>query len=104
MAILKMSRFNLMVFEHDKEEILNVLQNFKQVDFSQTDIKDLGYENFVSKNIDEIDENIIKLDQSIKKLKKYENSKGALKSLKKDKKHLHIQNLHLLQIIMIGRQ
>ncbi len=86
MAILKMSRFNLMVFEHDKEEILNVLQNFKQVDFSQTDIKDLGYENFVSKNIDEIDENIIKLDQSIKKLKKYENSKGALKSLKEGQK------------------
>lgn len=86
MAILKMSRFNLMVFEHKKEEMLNVLQNFKQVDFRQTDITDFGYKNFASKNIEQINDNLVKLDQAIKKLKKYESSKGAIKSLKEGQK------------------
>ena len=73
MAILNMSRFNLIVFEHDKKEILNSLQNFREVDFRQSDIKEFGYDNFLSSDIEEIEDNIFKLDQVIKKLRKYEN-------------------------------
>ena len=86
MAILNMSRFNLIVFEHDKKEILNSLQNFKEVDFRQSDIKEFGYDNFLSSDIEEIEDNIFKLDQVIKKLRKYEKAKGALKSLKDGQK------------------
>lgn len=86
MAILNMSRFNLIVFEHDKKEILNSLQNFREVDFRQSDIKKFGYDNFLSSDIEEIEDNIFKLDQVIKKLRKYEKAKGALKSLKDGQK------------------
>lgn len=86
MAILNMSRFNLIVFEHDKKEILNSLQNFREVDFRQSDIKEFGYDNFLSSDIEEIEDNIFKLDQVIKKLRKYEKAKGALKSLKDGQK------------------
>lgn len=86
MAILNMSRFNLIVFEHDKKEILNTLQNFREVDFRQSDIKEFGYDNFLSSDIEEIEDNIFKLDQVIKKLRKYEKAKGALKSLKDGQK------------------
>lgn len=86
MAILNMSRFNLIVFEHDKKEILNSLQNFREVDFRQSDIKEFGYDNFFSSDIEEIEDNIFKLDQVIKKLRKYEKAKGALKSLKDGQK------------------
>lgn len=86
MAILNMSRFNLIVFEHDKKEILNSLQNFREVDFRQSDIKEFGYDNFLSSDIEEIEDNIFKLDQVTKKLRKYEKAKGALKSLKDGQK------------------
>lgn len=86
MAILNMSRFNLIVFEHDKKEILNSLQNFREVDFRQSDIKKFGYDNFLSSDIEGIEDNIFKLDQVIKKLRKYEKAKGALKSLKDGQK------------------
>lgn len=86
MAILKMSKFNLMVFKHDRLEILKVLQNFKQVDFSEVNLEDYGYENFVSEDISTIEDNIIKLDQAIKKLRKYEISKGTIKALKEGQK------------------
>lgn len=86
MAILNMSRFNLIVFEHDKKEILNSLQNFREVDFRQSDIKEFGYDNFLSSDIEGIEDNIFKLDQVIKKLRKYEKAKGALKSLKDGQK------------------
>lgn len=86
MAILKMSKFNLMVFKHDRLEILKVLQNFKQVDFSEVNLEDYGYQNFVSEDISIIEDNIIKLDQAIKKLRKYEISKGTLKALKEGQK------------------
>jgi len=86
MAILNMSRFNLIVFEYDKKEILNSLQNFREVDFRQSDIKEFGYDNFLSSDIEGIEDNIFKLDQVIKKLRKYEKAKGALKSLKDGQK------------------
>ncbi|WP_288778035.1 V-type ATP synthase subunit I [uncultured Sneathia sp.] len=86
MAILNMSRFNLIVFEHDKKEVLNSLQNFREVDFRQSDIKEFGYDNFLSSDIEGIEDNIFKLDQVIKKLRKYEKAKGALKSLKDGQK------------------
>ena len=82
MAILNMSRFNLIVFEHDKKEILNSLQNFREVDFRQSDIKEFGYDNFLSSDIEEIEDNIFKLDQVIKKLRKYEKEKRKKKEKK----------------------
>lgn len=82
MAILKMSKFSLIIFNHDKKEVLSALQNFKEVDFRQTQIQDYGYNNFVSENQEDIDDNIYKLDATIKKLRKYAKPKGAVQSLK----------------------
>lgn len=93
MAILKMSKFSLIIFNHDKKEILSAMQNFKEVDFRQTQIQDYGYKNFVSENQEDIDDNIYKLDTTIKKLRKYAISKSTFKSLKEGKREFTYEEL-----------
>ncbi|WP_067140853.1 V-type ATP synthase subunit I [Oceanivirga salmonicida] len=86
MAIVKMTEFNLIVFENKKKELLDSFQKFKEVDFRLSDIKKYGYGNFKSENLEDIDEKIFKLDNAIKNVKRYEVSKGAIKSLKEGNK------------------
>ncbi|WP_156286287.1 V-type ATP synthase subunit I [Oceanivirga salmonicida] len=86
MAIVKMTEFNLIVFESKKKELLDSFQKFKEVDFRLSDIKKYGYGNFKSENLEDIDEKIFKLDNAIKNVKRYEVSKGAIKSLKEGNK------------------
>ncbi|WP_068268512.1 V-type ATP synthase subunit I [Caviibacter abscessus] len=93
MAILRMSKFSLIIFSHDKKEILSAMQNFKEVDFRQTKIEDYGYSNFVSENQEDIDDNIYKLDLTIKKLRKYAKAKGAIQSLKEGNKEFTYEDL-----------
>ena len=86
MAILRMEKFNLIIFEEDKKEILNKFQNFKEVDFRVVNLEEYGYNNFISNDSESIDDKIFKIDQTIKKLRKYAVSKGVLKELKEGKK------------------
>lgn len=86
MAILKISKFNLIVFENDKNDILKNLQEFKEVDFRNISLEDYGYENQNISYVENIDDKIYKLEQTIKKLRNYVKSKGLIKSLKEGKK------------------
>lgn len=86
MAILKMTRFNLMVFEKYKKEILTAFQNFKEVDFVESNLEDYGYKNVVSAKLENIEEELYKLDQAIKKLRKYAKVKGGFQALKEGQK------------------
>ena len=95
MAILKMSKFSLIIFEKDKKDILSTMQNFKEVDFRKTLIEDYGYTNFVSEKVKDIEDNIYKLNLTIKKLKKYSKSQNALKSFKNGNKEFSYEELSL---------
>ena len=81
-----MTRFNLMVFEKYKKEILTAFQNFKEVDFVESNLEDYGYKNVVSAKLENIEEELYKLDQAIKKLRKYAKVKGGFQALKEGQK------------------
>lgn len=95
MAILKMSKFSLIIFDNDKKDILSTMQNFKEVDFRKTLIEDYGYANFVSEQVEDIEDNIYKLDLTIKKLRKYAKSKSALKSFKNGNREFSYEELSI---------
>lgn len=93
MAVLKMEEFNLIIFEEDKKEVLNEMQNFKEVDFRLVNLEEDGYMNFVSSKSENIDDKLFKIDQTMKKLRKYTISKGLLKGLKEGKREYSYKEL-----------
>ena len=78
MAIVKMSKFNLLVFNSDRENLLHELQKFNYVHF--LDLKeDESLEDYdlniveVPESIVAVDEKIAKVRSAINTLSKYQN-------------------------------
>lgn len=86
MAIVKMSKFNLIVFEAQKSKILKKLQKFKEVDFIDIELKD-GENLTTISNVDnteellEVEEELNLVDNSLKLLKKYYVGNTGIKGL-----------------------
>ena len=88
MAIVKMSRFDLIVFESQKSRLLKGLQKFREVDFINIETSSENDEDskvFLRKasNVEElakIDESLSNVDNAVKLLKKYHVSAKGLKA------------------------
>lgn len=93
MAIVKMDKFNLLSFDYNRSNLLDILQNFNYVHFNDLEVSD--EENYIkevknSENIGRIDEDISKLEFLRENIKKYEED-----SKKDTKKSMGIENLTL---------
>jgi V/A-type H+-transporting ATPase subunit I len=98
MAIVKMNRFSLFVFESDKENLLHELQKFNYVHFQDlkenTNYMEMGLENGkVPENIVRVDEEITKVKYGIEKLSKYDTRVTGLKAMKEGKEALEFTEL-----------
>lgn len=82
MAIQKVNKFNLVIFNDDKEKVLNILQEIEEVHF----IKQQELDNFSSLSLSNIQKDIKKIEETISKLKKYVKTKTSLKELRSGKK------------------
>lgn len=101
MAIVKMSKFNLIAFESQKSQLLKKLQKFKEVDFI-----DLGIDKEIEGNDDrilkrmsnneeliEIDERLNNVDNAVKLLKRYHTVDKSLKAMMKGNKSYTFEKL-----------
>ncbi|GAA4652915.1 V-type ATP synthase subunit I [Anaerocolumna aminovalerica] len=98
MAIVKMNRFSLFVFESDKENLLHELQKFNYVHFldlkENTDYVEMGLENAkVPENIVRLNEEITKVKYGLEKLSKYDTRATGLKAMKEGKEVLEFTEL-----------
>lgn len=98
MAIVKMNRFSLFVFESDKEKLLHELQKFNYVHFQdlkeKSDYMEMGLENGnVPENIVRVEEEITKVKYGIEKLSKYDTRATGLKAMKEGKEVLEFTEL-----------
>lgn len=98
MAIVKMNRFSLFVFESDKDNLLHELQKFKYVHFQDlkenSDYMEMGLvSGKVPENIVRIDEEITKVKYGIEKLSKYDTRATGLKAMKEGKEALEFTEL-----------
>lgn len=102
MAIVKMNKFTLLVFESEKEKILEELQKFQGAEFinlqkeelleENENLKDL-YKDEIASHYSECEENISKIKHSLDFLRNYIPPKSLLKSLKEAKKEMTFNKL-----------
>ena len=74
MAIVKMDKFNLLAFDSDRENLLNILQDFNYVHFNDLVLEndeDYLTEIRATKELAQIDESINKVDYVIKLIEDY---------------------------------
>ncbi len=91
MAIVKMSKFNLIAFESQKPQLMKSLQKFKEVDFINIKVDDEIYEDstpFLKKTVNnreltDIEEKLTSVDNAVRLLKKYHTSEKSLKAIMK---------------------
>lgn len=87
MAIVKMSKFNLLSFNYDRDNLLKKLQDFEFVHFNDLtktedeEIKSLG-KIALSSDVNEVNDELTKVSWSINLLTKYKEKEGMIKSLK----------------------
>ena len=79
MAIVKLEKFNLILFKNDVNRLLKDFQKFEEIDFR---VIDFELNNYVSKNIENIENIIVKIESLIKKLRILAPKKSTFKSLK----------------------
>ncbi|MEW8955483.1 V-type ATP synthase subunit I [Clostridium sp.] len=90
MAIVKMSKFTLLAFKSQKEELLERLQRFERVQFidlKENEEEELTFLTF-SRNgegLSKIQGDLAKINFSLDMLKDYAQKEGALEALKKGK-------------------
>lgn len=89
MAIVKVKKFNLISFKSELNALLKKLQEFVEVDFQTSDFE---LSNLISKEKEQIEDNIFKLDSVLKKIKSYEEKNQVWKCLKRVKKNLVMMN------------
>ena len=98
MAIVKMSSFNLLAFDIERENLLHELQKFNYVHFIDLEqdesLKEIGLENVhVPENIVAINEKISKVNKGIEILSDYETKESGIKALKEGVETLNFEEL-----------
>ena len=79
MAIVKLEKFNLILFKNDVNRLLKDFQKFEEIDFR---VIDFELNNYTSKNIENTENIIVKIESLIKKLRILAPKKSTFKSLK----------------------
>ena len=86
MAIVKMSKFNLIAFDSQRAKILKGLQKFKEVSFIDINEDDNEEETlnrvFDNEELTKIEERLYSVDYSIKLLKRYQVIKKDIKLMR----------------------
>ncbi|HZJ98422.1 MAG TPA: V-type ATP synthase subunit I [Tissierellaceae bacterium] len=98
MAIVKMSSFNLLAFDIERETLLHELQKFNYVHFIDLEqdesLKEIGLENVhVPEKIVAINENLSKVNKGIEILSNYETKESGIKALKEGVETLNFEEL-----------
>ncbi len=96
MAIVKMDKFNLLSFDYNRSNLLDILQDFNYVHFNDLEVSD--EEDYIkeiknSEVLGRIDEDISKLAFLRENIKKYEDDPK-----KDDKETMEIENLTIDQL------
>ena len=98
MAIVKMNKFNLLIFKSEREELLKELQKFDSVHFLDL-VEDEELSEYDLDSVDQpesivaINEEINKVKNAIDFLDKYSEKKSALLALKEGKTTLEFSEL-----------
>lgn len=90
MAIVKVEKFNLIIFKEELNALLREFQKFNEIDFR---ISDFELKNNISRKRDEVEDTIYKLENILRKLKKYSKEKSSFKKLKEGKKEFSYEEL-----------
>ena len=94
MAIVKMNKFTLLAFESKKNELLERIQNFSEVEFINLQDENIQEKNEVLNELDkdQIDSDISRWEEELSKakfalqfLKDYVPKQSLIKSLRKEK-------------------
>ncbi|GAA0078322.1 V-type ATP synthase subunit I [Clostridium sp. CTA-5] len=102
MAIVKMNKFTLLAFESKKEELLEKLQTFSEVEFINLQDENVQEENELLSDLDkdEIDSNISRWEEKLSKakfalqfLQEYVPKQSLIKSLRTEKLSLTAKEL-----------
>ncbi len=98
MAIVKMSSFNLLAFDTERDRLLHKLQKFNYVHFLDLEkdesLKDMGLNNVqLPENIVAISEEIAKVNKGIEILSEYQIKETGLQALKEGIESLSFEEL-----------
>ncbi len=97
MAIVNMSKFSLVSFNKEREELLEALQSFNYVHFNKL-LPEGDYLKEADVTLDEtkVDRSLSNVERAIELLKPYEESKGMLQSLKDGNPTLSLSELEVI--------
>ena len=98
MAIVNISKFNLIFFPHKRNQLLHNLQQFKYIHFTNLTKDETFYAEGLhevppDKNIETIDEIVQKSDFIIQTLNEFEEKQGGLQEFKEGHPTYHLQEL-----------
>ncbi|MGL4730015.1 MAG: V-type ATP synthase subunit I [Clostridium sp.] len=98
MAIVKMKKFTLLAFQSQKKELLQNLQRLQAVQFTEFNIEDEQYKEYLKQDsayveISEVEDKQAQVKFAIDFLSKYEEKKGMLDELKQGKESLTYEDL-----------
>ena len=101
MAIVKMSKFNLVAFESQKSHLLKKLQNFREVDFIDLELDKEVVENsdpilkkiVNNEELTKIDESLNSVDNAVKLLRRYHIADKSLKAMMRGNKSYTFEKL-----------
>jgi len=98
MAIVRMSKFSLFVFDSERENLLHELQKFKYVHFlnleEDEELKEDGLEALsIPEKIEEVNEEISKVNYALNLLSKYYERESGIKAMIQGKETLTFEEL-----------
>lgn len=99
MAIVKMSKFNLLLFEEDRKELLEELQRFGYVHFSDTkkEAETYGLPSLkLTEEIERIEDELTKVSWMIDQLSSRRNKASGLKAMEEGLKSISVMDLESL--------
>ncbi len=102
MAIVKMSEFNLLTFDDQKEELLKNLQTFNYVHFTNQNLDETGEKDPEAKSaklpeeVVSVNEDLEKVKNAMRLLHSYDERPGGLKGMMTGNPNIDFQELEVL--------
>lgn len=93
MAIVNVSKFNLLCLKDNKDNLMNELQKFSEINFNILKSENNELNNYLSKHIVELDININRIEKIISILDKYEDKKTFIENLKEERRVIKLDDL-----------
>lgn len=97
MAIVNISKFNLLCLKDYKDTLMNQLQKFSEINFKILKSENKELKNYLSKNMIELDSNLSRIEKLIPILSKYEEKKSFTQNLKEKRKVISFDDLIYLE-------